>query len=279
MSYKSIVTVVTDLDADRTSLEAATNLARAQDAHLEILCLGVDATQPGFYYAGANALLLEENLVSARADAEAIEKAVEKHLAGSHLRWSSYTATSQLVGLAPYLAHRMRFADVAVLPLPYGKGRTHVAEAIVEAGLFNAGVPVLVVPDGAELPGQIETALVAWNESNEALTATRRAMPLLRGASRANVALIAPPAHGPERSDPGGQLCQMLVRHGIKADVSVLARTMPQISDVLCRHAADIGAELIVMGAYGHSRFRESILGGATRNMLETASVPVLLAH
>ena len=74
-------------------------------------------------------------------------------------------------------------------------------------------------------------------------------------------------------------LCQMLVRHGVKAEVSVLARSLPRVSDVLARHVTDVDAGLMVMGAYGHSRFREAILGGATRNMLEKATVPVLMAH
>ena len=91
--------------------------------------------------------------------------------------------------------------------------------------------------------------------------------------------VIDPPAHGPERSDPGGLLCQLLVRHGVKAEVSVLARALPRVSDVLARQARDVDADMIVMGAYGHSRFREAILGGATRDMLEKSEVPVFLAH
>jgi nucleotide-binding universal stress UspA family protein len=71
----------------------------------------------------------------------------------------------------------------------------------------------------------------------------------------------------------------MLVRHGVKAEVSVLAKTRPSVSDVLVRHLRDQNADLLVMGAYGHSRFREAILGGATRDMLEMAEGPVFLAH
>ena len=96
---------------------------------------------------------------------------------------------------------------------------------------------------------------------------------------KAPIAVIDPPQHGPERSDPGGMLCQMLVRHGVKAEVSVLARTLPRISDILARHVRDQNADLLVMGAYGHSRLREAILGGATRNMLEQTEIPVLMAH
>ena len=98
-------------------------------------------------------------------------------------------------------------------------------------------------------------------------------------AGSVQIVVIDPPVHGPGRSDPGGQLAAWLSRHGIRPDIDVLARTMPRVSDVIRRHAADTAADLIVMGAYGHSRFRESILGGATRDMLEETGVPVLMAH
>ena len=71
----------------------------------------------------------------------------------------------------------------------------------------------------------------------------------------------------------------MLTRHGVRAEIAVLARTAPAISDELIRRATEINAEMIVMGAYGHSRFREAILGGATRNMLEKTNVPVFMAR
>jgi nucleotide-binding universal stress UspA family protein len=111
------------------------------------------------------------------------------------------------------------------------------------------------------------------------MVATRQALPLLKGADKVNITVIDPPTQGEERSDPGGMLCQMLVRHGVHAEVSVLARSLPRVSDVLARHIWDQNADMLVMGAYGHSRFREAILGGATRNMLEKAEVPVLMAH
>ena len=111
------------------------------------------------------------------------------------------------------------------------------------------------------------------------MAAVRRALPLLQAADAVEITVVDPSPSGPERSDPGGALCQMLTRHGVKAEIAVLARTMPQISDILNRRATEIGADMVVMGAYGHSRFRQAILGGATRNMLEKAKVPVLMAR
>ncbi|NEU34381.1 universal stress protein, partial [bacterium LRH843] len=92
------------------------------------------------------------------------------------------------------------------------------------------------------------------NESREALAAIRAAMPFLLKAASVRIVIVDPPAHGPERSDPGGLLGQMLSRHGVNCEIDVIAKTLPRVSDVLNRHAQDKDADLIVMGAYGHSR-------------------------
>jgi nucleotide-binding universal stress UspA family protein len=196
------------------------------------------------------------------------------------LRWSLESAVSQTGMLGGLVAQRARFADLVVLAQPYGPERGSEAEAVLEAALYDGMAPVLVLPTGvtpdARAPRRI---VVAWNQSREAMIAVRAALPMLKEADLVNIVVIDPSSHGSERSDPGGALCQMLVRHGVKAEVSVLARTLPRVSDVLVRHLADMDADLLVMGAYGHSRFRQAILGGATRDMLELAKIPVLLAH
>ncbi len=111
------------------------------------------------------------------------------------------------------------------------------------------------------------------------MNAIRAALPLLKKANSVRVTVIDPPRHGHERSDPGGPLSVFLARHGIKVEIDVLGKSLPRVSDVLLRHAADKDADLVVMGAYGHSRFREAILGGATRDMLEEAKLPVFMKH
>jgi len=279
LAYKSIVTVFTDIETDSAVLTAAIKLAERDEGHLGVLCLGIDRTQPGFYYAGANAFIMQENIAQAQSDAAALEAHVTGILEHSDITWATFAATTQMAGLTQLVAHRARLADLAVLAKPYGPGRGYENEAIAEAILFDSHVPVLVIPDGGAYPDPVRQAVIAWNESTEALVAIRAALPILRDADRVNVAIVDPPSHGPDRSDPGGQLCQMLARHGVRAEVAVLSKTMPRVSDVLCRHCNDRAANLLVMGAYGHSRFRESILGGATRNMLETTELPVLLAH
>ena len=186
---------------------------------------------------------------------------------------------AQLADIGRHVAARARFCDLVVLPQPYGEQRGVEMEPVVEGALFEGSVPVLVLPETGMPAATPNRIVVGWNESAEALHAVRAAMPLLIAAEAVHVVVIDPPTHGPNRSDPGGLLAQFLARHEVKAEIDVLSKTMPRMSDVLMRHVSDVEADMIVMGAYGHSRFREAILGGATRNMLETAGVPVFMAH
>lgn len=279
MAYKSLFTVLTDPAIAENVLAHGIAIANAADAHLEVLCLGVDRSQTGYYYAGANAMMLQETINRAQEDSEAVEEVCKKILNGSNIRWGTDTGVAQLADLGRHVAGHARFADLAILPKPYGKNATAELEPIVEAALFEGQTSVLVVPEEGDPRPAPKTVMIGWNESAEALNAVRAALPVLRSADKVHVVVIDPPVHGPNRSDPGGLLSQFLSRHGVRAEVDVLSKTLPRVSDVLKRHAADIEADLIVMGAYGHSRFREAILGGATRYMLEQAELPVFMAH
>lgn len=279
MAYKSLLTVVTDIKVAKPALEKAIEIARAEDAHLDVLCIGVDRTQTGYYYAGASAVFQQEVIEKAKEEAAESEQFAAGVLENNDIKWALDTAVAQLAGLGRLVAHRARFNDLVILPRPYGKGCGQEQEIIVESALFEGNVPTLVIPPKAKPTADANRIIVAWNESSEAMSAVRAALPALIKADSVNIVVIDPPQHGPDRSDPGGALSQMLVRHGVKAEITVLAKTMPRVSDVMLRHARDMNADMLVMGAYGHSRFREAILGGATRNMLENASVPVLMAH
>ena len=279
MAYRTVTTVMTDTKASTDAFNTAQRIAATCGAHLDVLCLGLDRTQPGFYYAGASAVVMQDGFDQAREDALALEDAARAALKGATFNWSATGLTAQMVAVTQLISQRTRFSDLVVLPKPYAKGRGQDIEAIAEAAMFESDVPVLIQPDGLDFPEKTDRILIGWNESREALRAVKAALPFLKAASTVNIAIIDPPKHGPERSDPGGQLSQFLTRHGVKAELSVLSKTMPRVADVLARHAGDIDADMIVMGAYSHSRFRESILGGATRNMLEQTEHPLLLAH
>ncbi len=281
MGFRSLVSVITDPKVDIWALRAGMDLARRGKGHLSVLCLGIDTTMTSFYYAGANALALQASLREAEERAQAVERDVKEILKkeGGGIEYTVCPFTAQMPGLPTLLAHYTRLEDIAILPRPYGKQRGHEHEAIIEAELFDAGIPVMVIPDRLRLPEPFDRIVIAWNESREALAAVRASLPLLRAASFVNIAIIDPPRHAPDRSDPGGALARMLAHHGVKADVSILSKAQPRVSDVIAHHVKEQKADLLVMGAYGHSRIRESILGGATRHMLQSADLPILMAH
>ncbi len=281
MAYKSLLTVATSAHGLLPVVSAASQITIRSDAHLDALSLGVDRTQIGYSYVGSGAVMIAAAMDRAEEEARTVHQALTAALAAQppDLRAASDSAVTQVGALTEVVAARARYADLVVLPLPYGPNRGIEDEAVIEAALFEGMAPVLVIPEKGMPDGDPRHVVIAWNQSREALVAARRSMPFLRRAESVSIVVIDPPTHGAERSDPGGMLCQMLVRHGINAEVRVLAKSLPRVSDVLARHLRDVDAGLLVMGAYGHSRFREAILGGATRDMLEKAEVPVLLAH
>ncbi|MCB1389414.1 MAG: universal stress protein [Rhodobacteraceae bacterium] len=279
MAYKSILTFVADQAELARTLPEAIDFATGHEAHLTAYCLGVDMTPAGGFYMGASPIMLQETLERAQTDAEALQKKARQLFEGRALRWGAESAVAQFGGLPGLVGLRARFSDLVIQSGPYGEGTSSTQEAVIEAALFEGQAPVLVLPPGGLGKGFGERIVVAWNQSNEALSAVRKALPLLQAAQSVQVVVVDPPVHSPERSDPGGLLTQMLARHGVRAEVSVLAKTLPRVSDILLRHMEDIDASVLVMGAYGHSRLREAILGGATRNVLENAKHALFLAH
>ena len=258
MSYKSILTVVTNPAMAEAQVTAAARMALGCDAHLDVLAIGVDQAQMGYAYIGAGAVLSEFSLERAEGDARAAATAASAALAKMDpaLRSSVETVVAEMGSLTSVVGNAASFVDLVVQCRPYTGGQNYQAEAVIEAALFGGRAPVLIIPEteigkvrALDTLAHPRRVLQAWNQSSEALAAVRRALPLLKMADLVDVTVIDPPARGSERSDPGGVLCQYLVRHGVKAQVSVLAKTLPKISDVLARHALKEGCDMMVMGA------------------------------
>ena len=153
------------------------------------------------------------------------------------------------------------------------------AATLVEACLFAAERPVLMIPKGCKAPNAGGHVLMGWNDGAEALAAARAALPLLEEADVADICIIDPSSDAADRSDPGGAMAQFLMRHGTKSEVAVLSKTGNDVYEVLLRRAKEVGAQMIVSGAYGHSRLREAVFGGATRDLLHTADLPILMSR
>lgn len=279
MSIKSISSIVLDPEIDAIAVQTAIELADRMQAHLDVHCFGIDPTRYESVPIGGAPALTQSGLVEARAQAEQLESWAEKKLVGSLDAYGVSRRVVSHLGLDRPVTQLARYCDIAVASKPYGAGHRVLQSITLEALLFGAQVPVMIVPDNMTQLPEFNRITFAWNESDEALNAARAALPLLRQASQVDIVVVDPPAQSAERSEPGGQVSLWLARHGVKCEVSILSKSLPRISDVLMRFAAEHGSDLLLMGAYGHSRFREALLGGVTRDVLEDSELMVMMSH
>lgn len=276
MGYHSILTVWEDTDAGRAAFDAAIELTRREAGHLDVLCLGVNRAPSGFYGADMSFEMSNQLYGQSREEAAANAAAAKAAAEPSGVSFSTRTGSVKPPEMGAIMRRAGWFQDLIVVARPFGE--EDVAEPVLDAALFETLAPVLIAPAGGTAPSG-GPVLVAWNGSPEAMRATRAALPLLKAAKTVEVALIDPERHAAGEADPGSEIGAMLARHGVAVEVNILAQTGASVAETMLQRATDIGAEMLVMGGYGHSRFRERLVGGATRDMLKSATLPVLMAH
>jgi nucleotide-binding universal stress UspA family protein len=155
-----------------------------------------------------------------------------------------------------------------------------VASDFAEELVLSAGRPVLLIPYAGHFPEVGRRVLVAWNAGREAARAVTDALPLLARASIVQVVAFDPRKGGADHGDiPGADIALLLARHGVKVSIAQQQSKEVDVGNQILSRAADMQSDLIVMGAYGHSRLRELVLGGVTRTLLDTMTVPVLMSH
>jgi nucleotide-binding universal stress UspA family protein len=178
------------------------------------------------------------------------------------------------------LALQARYSDLFVATRPYGKnGNAHWSD-LVEAVLFGSRRGLFLVPPGRRPHGPIQTVLVAWQDTREAARAAGEALPFLQRATRTILVIVDLDNAGRDsKGAPGADIAKHLDRHGAKVEAREVASEGREVSEVLLDQARRMSADLIVMGAYGHSRLREWVLGGTTLEMLTLSEVPILVAH
>jgi len=278
--FKDILIPYVNEDSLGAPLQAASALAEVAGGHLAVL-VTVDVPTPMPSDFGAMAYDVYARLhEEARRRAEARAEAVRTRFA--HARTPIEVRIAEAVSLYPQntAAMHARHADLTVLPGMHRDGDNLALHDYFHDVLRHSGRPVLVVPDGASLPVPPKRAVVAWKPTREAARAVADAMPLLRRAERVDVVVIDPAvgesAYGGE---PGADIAAHLARHGLRVEVTVRPSMNYSVAYALLDHARTVGADLLVAGGYGHSRLREAVLGGSTRELLETAHLPVLFSH
>jgi nucleotide-binding universal stress UspA family protein len=278
MSYRSILVHLDDSVRCNARIDLAAQIASAQGGHL----IGFAPTgwvdmpaSVGHAVGGSNYIQLSFEHLMQRA--QRVSAAFAGHLSGRPgLSYESRVHEGDATGAVIRMA---RCCDLAVIGQTEDDATSSVPWDFPQQVVLGAGVPVLVVPYAGHFDTLGRRVLVAWDGSRESTRALGAALPLLVQGARVQTLVF----DGGNRAEgvQGWQLEQLrqwFARHGVDATV-VRETTEIGIGEALLSRAADLGSDLLVMGAYGHSRLAEFVLGGATRTLLAGMTLPVLMAH
>ena len=201
------------------------------------------------------------------------EKAVKQTSVSAEARIIS----ASISGAADQLGRLARRFDLAVVGQPE-RDKAAAEEVVDEGVLFESGGPVIFVPFIQKGALKLNRIMVCWDGSRAATRAIADAMPFLNKAKQVEIVMVS--AKKPLDDEIAGvDLGQHLARHGLKIDVKRITSPDIDVASTILSYVADSNADMLVMGGYGHSRLREFILGGVTRGILESMTVPVLMSH
>jgi nucleotide-binding universal stress UspA family protein len=285
MSIKDIVVVLDDTARAKTVLTIALEQAQRHEAYLIGLCPLellmppdpglIQGERPDFITLDYISQLVETR---ARERAGAVETEFREALRCSGLRGDWQCPAGVFTNV---VAERLRTADLGIIGQADPDTRIgRMARAMVEETVLWSGRPVLAIPFAGGFETIGKNVLIAWRNTREAARAVNDALPLIDPGASVVALSVEPPRESEQDELPAADVAEHLVRHGLNATA---ARTVNDGSisdaDAILNYAADIGADLLVAGCYGHSRAREMILGGVSRGLLRRMTLPVLLSH
>ena len=267
---KSILLHVNDDPGQESRLLATLALVRQHGARLT--CVQVTpisdyvVTDPfgGMYQVQTLLEQLANKAVEARSQ-------IEDRLVNESLEWDWSVYDGDVAGT---IVQRSQLSDLIVLSQADNARPRPRPQSLVADIALHVRTPVLAVPIAAPAFNPGGLAMIAWNGSPEAGHAVRAALPMLKRASSVHVVTFD------ENEDlPANDLRQYLAAHGIATECAIHHLDGKSVGEALCLAATTRDAAFVVMGAYGHSRFREAVLGGVSRHMMAQSTVPLLLAH
>ena len=272
------ITVIVDSGGTRRAARLAADLAQMTGAHLTGISLAVDPMVPIYTVA---APIPTDFIVAAHeqgmADAQAALAAFDEIGNAAGITSEGRLAES-ITGDFSGVIRNVILSDLAVVGQNDPSRQEPLRDALIEALLFQAGLPTLLVPYSGANAFRADKVVIAWNGSSQSARAVRAALPLLAMAKSVLVAIVdegAPPSDRIQGADIG----TYLARHDLDVTVRTIANAHEGAGQAILNLAADEDATWMVMGAYGHSRIRQFLLGGVTRHVLASATLPVLMAH
>lgn len=279
MAYKTILVNCDTAPTTPKRIELAADLAQQTGAHLVGLFVRANVVMPAYMEAGIGPELIvlqEKRGKEQAAKAKAVFDQITQRIGGS-VEWREASGD-----VYDQTAMHSRYADLTVMGQYDSKlDDPDVIPDLAETVMMNSGRPVLLLPyigvKGKLTGGHV---LVGWNASREAGRAVHDALPFLKAASAVTVLVVNPkPGVKGHGEQPGADIAQFLARHGVKVTASQTVADDIDAGDAILSRVSDLNADMLVLGAYGHSRLRELVIGGVTRKVLATMTVPVLFSH
>jgi nucleotide-binding universal stress UspA family protein len=262
---------------DDPAARFAISIAAAFQAHIAGIAFAYDPAVTPTILDGVSAGWIDaqraENLAAAQQTMGRFEEAVRREgLSADH------RIVESSIGSAPNRFARIaRHFDLSVV----AQTAPDIAlpdDLLIEAALFESGRPAVIVPYIQKDALKLDHVLVCWDHSRNAARAVADALPFLSRSQKVEIVMVT--RHDAKYDDlPGAGIAEHLARHNLNVDLKRLVAPDVDVANAVLSYAADVGADFIVMGGYGHSRLREFVLGGATYGMLQSMTVPVLMAH
>ena len=255
----------------------AISVAAAFDAHLAGVAFLYDPIMPvsGAGYIPADVIATQE-----RDSQEATRSALDRFTAACRragIAAEPLTLSSSFAGVGEQFGRIARRFDLSIVGQAEPE-TSEVEEIVAESALFESGRPLILVPYIQKAPLKLDRVMVCWDGGRAAARAIADAMPLLRRAGHVDVVMVTD-ERGKREQIEGADMGAHLARHGLNVEVTRTALGDIDVADVILSRAADMSTDFIVMGGYGHSRLREFVLGGVTRSILRSMTVPVLMSH
>lgn len=282
MSLKDVLVILASADADEAGIAAAERLAERFGAQVSAAFLTPLPDEPLAYEPTAVAGVWAELLGRARGQAEEDRKRLQARLAQSGRGCELRAAEALLRDLGRIAALHARYADLAVITRPGRDEAGGLRQDVVEGVLFHSGRPALIVPPDWPAGRDIgRRPLLAWDASREATRALSEADFFLDDCERVTVVTVdAKPKAWGHGEAPGFNIAAHLARRGVQTSVRNIETSSGQATtEALLAACREVGGDLIIMGGYHSPRLLELVFGGATRDLLTTADVPLLMAH
>jgi nucleotide-binding universal stress UspA family protein len=276
---EDILLPMTHARGDDAALAAAIALSAHFGAHLTVVePVGLPMPLPDAWWPVPN-IRMAQAYTDLREAGAAHAARLRERLGKETIAHEVRIAESYVTEPPQLMALHARHADLCVVAAPDPADPASGSEYF-DSLLFESGRPVLVVPQGAPPRIPARRVAIAWQPTREASRAVHDALPLLRGAGAIDIVIVDPVVgetrHG---EDPGIDIAAHLARHDLPLNVAALPGRGDRIAAALIRHASESGADLLVAGGFGHSRMREWVLGGTTRELLRETPIPILFSH